>query len=515
MKKISKEGKISRREFLTTTSAIGLATVIPRSVLGRGFVPPSDKINLVHIGCGSEGLNEVGALLRCPQIEIVGVADPNLESYDYIYWSRNGLRDSLRRLIDEPSWLEGIKGHPGGRNIMKYVVETYYKKNRQGWKGSIPVAEDYREMLDRMRDVDSVKIMTPDHLHAYVAVDCFRRGKHQIMHKPLGNKLTEGMKVVDVASSSSQATHMMAFNSSSISGINQVKAWIDAGAIGKLKEIHNWTNRPVWPQYPDIPTEKPPIPDGFNWDLWLGPAQMRDYSPKYTFCTFRGWYEFGAGSIADMGYYSMIPVFNALGLGSAISASTRFSRVVRCNEYQVPSQVVNTWSYPDAAAYCFELPYKDGTGSVLFNWHDGGMKPQKPEGYDKDDLPISGMMFTGEKGTIIGDFNAGKPELIIPGETADKYADVKANPMPAMNEMISEGTPRWLHDWIENVKTGKKNPCSYEFTREITETFNLGAVSLQCNGKKLLYNPTVRRITNDDDANRLLERDTRKGWEFV
>jgi len=515
MKNKLHEGKLSRREFLTTTAAIGLATVIPRSVLGKGFIPPSDKITMVHVGCGYQGLSEIGFLLRCPQIEIVGVADPNRQSTDYIGWSLNSLRNNLRRLIAEPDWLEGIKGHPGGREIMKYVVETYYRKNRPSWNGSIPAVEDYREMLEHIRDVDAVKIMTPDHLHSYVATDCFQRGKHQIMHKPLGNKLKEGMKVVDVASASPLATHMMAFNSSSNSGINQVKAWIEAGAIGKLKEIHNWTNRPVWPQYPDIPTEKPPIPEGFNWDLWLGPAQMRDYSPHYTHCTFRGWYEFGAGSIADMGYYSMIPVFNALKLGSAISASTRFARVVKCNDDLVPSQVVNTWSYPDAAAYRFELPYKSGTGSVFFNWHDGGMKPQIPDGYEEDDLPKEGMMFMGEKGAIVGDFYANNPKLVGPGGIAEKYADVKADTMLPMNEMVAEGTPRWLHNWIENVKRGQKNPGSYEFTREITETFNLGAISLQCNGKKLLYNPNTRRITNDDNANQLLERDTRRGWKFV
>ena len=514
---MNKKSRINRREFLVTTAVAGLATVVPRHVLGKGFVPPSDKITMLQIGCGYQGLSEVGVLLRCPQIEIVGVADPNRQTTDYIGWGANRLRNNLRTLIDEPDWLEGIKGHPGGRDVMKYVVETFYRKNRQGWKGSVPAAEDYRELLDRLRDVDAVKIIPPDHLHGYMAVDCFRRGKHQIMHKPLANKLTEGMKVVDVATESRKlASHLMAFNSSSLSGINQVKAWIDAGAIGKLKEIHNWTNRPVWPQYPDIPTEKPPIPAGFNWDLWLGPAQMRDYSPKYTHCCFRGWFEFGAGSIADMGYYSMIPVFNALGIGSAISASTRFARVVKCNDDLVPSQVQNTWSYPDASAFRFEHPYRNGSGSIFFTWHDGGMKPQMPDGYKGDDLPIEGMMFLGEKGAIVGGFYTENPKLVgLDPADEKRYADIKADPIPDQTEIVAEGTPLWLKNWIDNVKTGKKNPSSYELTKEITESFNLGAVSLQRNGKKLLYDPATRRVTNDEEANKLLGRDTRKGWEFV
>jgi predicted dehydrogenase len=509
---------MNRRSFISTTAAtVGLATVVPRNVLGKGFIAPSDKITLINIGCGSQGLAEIGALLACPQIEIVGVADPNRQTNDYIWWGVNGQRDALRRLIEQPTWMEGITGHPGGRNIMKYVVEEYYKKNRQGWNGTIAAEEDYREMLSRMSDVDAVKIIPCDHLHSYMSVDCFKRGKHQIMHKPLGNKLKEAMKVVDMSvANQNVATHMMAYNSSTNNGINQTKAWIDAGAIGTLREIHNWSMRPVWPQYQEVPTERALIPPGFNWDLWLGPSQMRDYSPKYTHCCFRGWFEFGGGSIADMGIYSMLPVFDKLALGSAISASSRFSRVVRCNYDSVPSQVHNTWSFPDAAAFRFEIPYKNKRGTIFFTWHDGGMKPNVPYGYKDDDLPIEGMMFIGEKGVIVGGFNGQNPELVglTPNEMR-RYANITAPAMPNQREVVSPGTPRWLQGWIDNVKGGQKNPGSFEFIRELTETYNLGAVSLMCNGKKLIYDPATRSITNDAQANKLLERDTRKGWEFV
>ena len=257
---------MNRRKFLSTSAAVGALTIVPRSVLGQGFIPPSDKITLVHIGCGWQGLSEIRALLSCPQIEIVGVADPNEQSNNYVgFGGLYGQRDSLRTLINEPTYLEGITGNPGGRNVMKYVVETYYKKNRPGYTGTVQAAEDYREMLTTMRDVDAVKIIPCDHLHSYISVDCFKRGKHQIMHKPLGNKLHEAMKVVDMATANQNlATHLMAYNSSSNNGINQTKAWIDAGAIGKLREIHNWSSRPLWPQYAEIPIEKPPIPRGFN-----------------------------------------------------------------------------------------------------------------------------------------------------------------------------------------------------------------------------------------------------------
>ena len=510
---------MNRRKFISqTTAAIGMAAVVPRSVLGRGFIPPSDKITMVHIGCGYQGLTEIDSLLRCPQIEVVGVADPNRQTNNYIGWGVNSLRNDLRRLIDEPAWLEGIFGHPGGRDVMKYVVETYYKKNRQGWNGSIQADEDYRELLTKMRDVDAVKIIPCDHLHSYMSVDCFKRGKHQIMHKPLGNKLHEAMKVVDMATAQQNiATHILAYSASRFKTIRQAKMWIDAGAIGKLREIHNWTNRPVWPQYQDVPTDKELLPPGFNWDLWLGPAQWREYSHKYTHCCFRGWFEFGAGSIADMGIYSMIPVFNVFGLGSATSAATRFSRVVKTDFNLVPSQVVNTWSYPDASAFRFEIPYKNGNGSIFFTWHDGGMKPNIPYGYKESDLPKEGMMFVGDKGAITGGFYLQEPTLVgLSPADEKKYAKLIVSEDARENEDGSEGaTPRWLQIWIDNVKGSVKDPASFEFIRELTETYNLGAVSMMRDGKKLLYDPATRSITNDEQGNKMLHRDTRKGWEFV
>ena len=508
---------LNRREFIATTAAIGMATVVPRSALGKGFIPPSDRITIVNVGCGYQGLSEIGVLLRCPQIEVVGVADPNRQTNDYLEWGYNGLRNNLRRLIEEPAWQEGATGCPGGRDVMKYIVDTYYKKNRSGYAGTCQAEEDYRELLAKMRDVDAVKIIPTDHLHSYISVDCFKRGKHQIMHKPLGNKLHEAMKVVDMAAAQQDiATYILAYNSSTQNGINQVKAWIDAGAIGKLREIHNWTNRPVWPQFAEIPTERPPVPRGFNWDLWLGPAQWREYSPKYTHCNFRGWFEFGAGSIADMGIYSMIPVFKVLELGSATAVSSRFARSYTINCDQVTQQVVNTWSYPLAGAFRFEIPYRNGSGTIFFTWHDGGMKPNVPFGYPEDDLPAEGMMFIGEKGTIVGNFYAGKPQLIgLSDADMKKYGKITAPAMPNMSEQISEGTPRWLQGWIDNVKGVNKNPGSFEFVRELTETYNLGAVSMMRNGKKLLYDPATRTVTNDEEGNKLLHRDTRKGWEFV
>jgi hypothetical protein len=305
---------------------------------------------------------------------------------------------------------------------------------------------------------------------------------------------------------------MRAYNAYAEGDMDLIKSWIEAGAIGTLKEIHNWSNRPVWPQYPKLPTDKPAVPDGFNWDLWLGPAEERAYHPWYTHATFRGWYEFGAGAIADMGYYSMLPVFDALNLDTATSASSRFSRVVELHNH-VPRTVFNDYSYPMAAAYRFEVPYKDGSGKILFQWHDGGMKPQVPEGYEHDDLPIEGMMFVGDNGAIVSGFLRQDPVLI--SKQAGMECSVKKTGKEKRPEFLPDGTAAWLQGWIDRCRSGEKGFGSFENAKEVNETFNLGSVSLMCQGKKLEYDPKTRTITNDAEANKLLSRKVRKGYEIL
>ncbi len=213
-----------------------------------------------------------------------------------------------------------------------------------------------------------------------------------------------------------------------------------------------------------------------------------------------------------MGYYSLWPVFDALKLGSATSVFTRFSRVIGLKN-NVPMTIVNDYSYPMAAAYRFEVPYKDGSGKIILQWHDGGMKPQTPEGYAGDDLPIEGMMLIGDKGVILSGFLREDPILL--GENASKYTDVKGYQMANHpRSALPNGTERWLQAWLDGCKGKGKGPGSFEYAKEVNETFNLGSVSLMSSGKKLIYNPVTRNITNDADANKLLTRNIRKGWEM-
>ncbi len=185
---------MNRRKFLETAAASACFTIIPRHVLGgRGFVPPSDKITLAYIGTGTQGLREMPKLIAIPEIQIVAVCDPSKHAIGYRDWGRDSLLNEMRQALGKPDWMAGTEGTvPGGRDVAKSFVETYYAAQRPGdtFKGCSSYA-DFRELLDKEKEVDAVKIMTPDHLHGVISIACMKRGKHVIMHKPIANRLQE------------------------------------------------------------------------------------------------------------------------------------------------------------------------------------------------------------------------------------------------------------------------------------------------------------------------------------
>ncbi|HRI19413.1 MAG TPA: Gfo/Idh/MocA family oxidoreductase, partial [Panacibacter sp.] len=321
--------QMNRRKFVELASTAAIAfTIVPRHVLGgKNYVAPSDKITLAYIGIGTQGIRELLPLLAVPEIQVVSVCDPNKNAVGYKDWGKDWLRGEVQKAIKKPDWMPGGDNTiPGGRDNGKSIVDTYYANVRpeQKYKGCTAYA-DARELLDKEKDLDAVKIMTPDHLHGILSMAAIKRGKHVLVHKPLSNRLMEGKKVIEMARNSKVITHLIPWDSNG--SMETVMSWINAGAIGTLTEVHNWTNRPVWPQYPDLPADKPPVPDGLDWDLWLGPEANRSYSPNYTNMVFRGWYDFGGGSMADMGHYSLWTVFKALQLTSPVSVEPHRSHV--------------------------------------------------------------------------------------------------------------------------------------------------------------------------------------------
>jgi hypothetical protein len=334
-----------------------------------------------------------------------------------------------------------------------------------------------------------------------------KRGKHVILHKPIANRLEEATLVIDTAREKGVATHFMPWDANG--SMDQVMAWINGGAIGALREIHNWTNRPVWPQYTNLPTARPPVPEGLDWDLWLGPEAVRPYSPDYTHMVFRGWYDFGGGSMADMGHYSLWTVFNALELGSPASVEPMLSHTCEFKD-GTALKVNNDFSFPTACTVRFRYPASGKRSAVDLIWYDGGMRPPTPPELEIDDkeLPIEGMMFVGNKGKILAGFLVEDPRL-IPERRMRKHP---AAPESVRQQDGQGGASLGLRQWIAAVRGGPQSPSSFLNAGPISEAVNLYSVALRT-GRKLKYDSGSRKISNIAEANRYLSREYRKGWD--
>ena len=501
--------QINRRKFVEVVASGALAfTILPRHVLGgKNFIAPSDKITLAYIGVGTQGTREMLPLLTMEQFQVVAVCDPSRDARGYRDWSPQGLRNEIRKAIKNPDWNSGGDNLiPGGRENGKSIVDTYYANLHPELKyKGCKAYEDFRELLEKEKDLDSVKIMTPDHLHGIIATAALKKKKHVLMHKPLSNRVLEGKKLIELARKSNKITHLIPWDSNG--SMDTVMKWINEGAIGTLLEVHDWTNRPVWPQYTTMPTDTPPVPEGLNWDLWLGPEADRPYSPDYTNMVFRSWYDFGGGCMADMGYYSLWTVFNALQLEDPTEIIPNLSHVCAFKD-SVPFRIHNDFSFPTACTVRFKYPAKGSRGPVELCWYDGGMQPPCPPELTAENktLPQEGMMFVGDKGKILAGFNVQNPQLLSHKGMEAMESPGKTNPPP--EEKIETA----LQLFIDACKSGKQYPGSFAESDHIMEAINLYGVALR-SGSLLKYDAAVRQISNAPDANKYLSREYRAGWD--
>jgi predicted dehydrogenase len=451
---------------------------------------------------GTQGFNELGSLLEAPEIQIVAVCDPNRDSSDYVEWSKHSTRNRIRRYLDNPTWRSGDDGCPGGREVGRVVVDTYYSNHRGQTGGGCRSYADFRELLSREKDLDAVKIMTPDHLHAAISIAAMKQGKHVLMHKPIANRLIEGKKVLETARAAGVVTHLLAYGSGAANA--KIVEQIRKGIIGPLREVHNWSNRPAWPQYTEIPRERPPVPPGFNWDLWLGPALPRPYHPCYTHTVFRGWYDFGGGSMADMGVYSLWPVCTGLDLGPPLSAQAWATHTCTIVD-QVSKTKKNDFSYPTACTIRLGFAARPAVPALDIFWYDGGMKPRLPATIEAHDVPMKreGILFVGDDGCILADFR---------GQNAELFAKGQRTPL-RMEEETSGRRAARHHPWLQACLGNEPSPGSFLNAGSITDAVNLGTVALRV-GRKILFDSSSMEITNLPEANHYLTREYRGGWEL-
>jgi len=507
--------RITRRSFVAGagTAALG-GMIVPRRVLGRGFQAPSDTLHVAIVGAGGMGMSNAEAL---GTETIVAVCDVD---FGYVERSLSG-RDKNREGQLRP---EGVR-----------LKEQFEKAARYA---------DWREMLDRQKDIEGVVIATPDHLHAVIAKAAMQLGKHVYVQKPLTYSVHEARVLRELAVANPKLATQMGNQGHSREGARLVNEWIQAGVIGPVREVHSWTNRPVgfWPQGVPRPLAAPAagpggttfgtswgqrrinetlatamgtgpiqVPEGFGWDLYLGPvAEDIEYHPIYHPFNWRGWLDFGVGALGDMGAHLVDHPFWALGLDyptSIEATSTPWGTTPIAPTEPGGRPRSKPVSYPVATTVHYQFPARGNQPPVKMTWFDGGLYPPRPDLLPDEVVLKSegGVIYYGDKGVMMHDTYGDNPRLFPESLMADATAVPKT--MPRIE---------WSHElnWVKAARGQAPASSPIEYAAQLTETMLLGIVALRTGqGRKLIYDGVKGQITNIPEANQYLTREYRKGWE--
>jgi len=439
---------ISRRRFMEGAAAVAAFTIVPRHVLGgAGNVPPSEKLNIAGIGIGGRG---EGDLDECGSENIVALCD-----------------------VDE---------NHAGRVFKKYP------KARK-WT-------DFRKMLDEQKDIDAVVIATPDHLHAMVAMAAIQRGKHVYCEKPLAHCIGECRQLTLAARAAKVATQL-GNQGQATEGNRLVSEIIWDGALGTVREVHSWCNRPISPRGIERPKDTPPVPATLNWDLWLGPAKSRPYHPAYVPFSWRGWWDFGTGVLGDIGCHQMDAVFRALKLGSPTT-------VEACSSNMDEGAAVKEETAPKASIVRFEFPGREGFPPLTLTWYDGGLMPPRPAELEEGRKfgEADDNLFIGDKGKMLG-------YRLIPEARMKEYGK------PPQKIARSPGHHK---EWIIACKGGPAARANFDWAGPLTEAVLVGNIALKMErqlyekGLKLHYDGPNMQVTNLPEANKYIRDEYREGW---
>ena len=468
---MKKEYNRSRRAFLrnSTLAATGFF-IVPRHVLGRGFVAPSDTLTIAGIGVGGKGQSDLAEFSKSPKANIAFLCD-----------------------VDDRQATASVKKFP---NAKRY--------------------KDYREMLDKEhKHIDAVSVSTPDNVHAVAALSAIQLAKHVYVQKPLTHDIYEARMLTE-AVKRYKVVAQMGNQGASGDGVRQMQEWYNADIIGDATAIYVWTNRPVWPQGMGYPKTKDEIPAELNWDLWLGPAQMQEYHKEFVPFNWRGFWAFGTGALGDMGCHLIDPAFKTVGLG--YPSEVECSQVAIFEKMWTPDYFPE--SCPAASSIKLRFPGKEGKPDVRMYWMDGGIRPERPDELGPDELfgdrDGGGVLIVGTKGKMMCGTYGANPRLL----PASRNAEVN---VPKTLARVPEGHyVQWVNACIAGYGQSELS-SPFEYAGPLTETILMGNLALRSwniksgnnfpGRKKLLWDAKNMKITNFDEANQFVKREYREGWD--
>ncbi len=447
------DSRTSRRTFLAGAAVAGLVSIVPRHVIAAsGDTPPSEKLNIAGIGVGGMGGGNIENCAKENNIVALCDVDPNYAAHTFA----------------------------------KYPSAKVYK--------------DYRKMLDEQKNLDGIVIATPDHTHAVIAAACMKAGKNVYCQKPLTHDVYEARQLATIAKETGVVTQM-GIQGHSMEGQRLVCEWIGDGAIGQIKAVDAWCSLSYYPyghagwssKWSDRPADTPPVPEGMDWDLWIGPAPMRPYHPAYHPAVWRCWWDFGCGMMGDRGVHTLDVVFNVLKLTApeSIEASVLGG---------------NAETHPLAAMVTFRFGARGNLPPIAINWLEGLEPPRPAELEEERNLPAEGgVIFHGETGVIMCDVYGGSPRIV-------PETKMKAYKQPPKTIPRVEGTHE--DDWMRAIRNKSKAGADFSYSGPLTEFALLGNLARRFPGKVLKWDPQNLKVTNFPDANDWVRRPYREGWSL-
>ncbi len=478
----------SRRNFIKNASLAAAGFyIVPRHVLGKGYVAPSDKLNIAAIGAGGKGADDINHFFASGKANIAVLCD-----------------------VDDRQSAESRKKFPNAK---------YYK--------------DYREMLDKEKNnIDACSVSIPDHNHAVAAMAAMQLGKHVYVQKPLTHDIYEARMLTKAAHQYKVVTQM-GNQGASGDGVRQLIDWYKAGIVGDVHTIYCFTDRPVWPQGIEWPSQKPAVPDGLDWNLWLGTAPTREYEDNVVPFNWRGWWDYGTGALGDMACHIMQPGFAVLGLGypklAECSVSTRYvenwHKAYYPDSGPVSSHIILTFDAPDQK-------HANKTHEVKLHWMDGGIQPERPAELLPNEIMGDGgnaIIFLGTKGNMMAGTYGINPQLLPTSKTA-------TTKVPQTIARVPNGDEGHYAAWVEAAIAGYGSDAAnnlssrFDVAGPLTESVLMGNLAIRSyNIRKqnaqgnwdypgqhiqLVWDGPNMKITNFDDANQFVKRTYREGYSL-